>query len=108
MIFVQVNVFTKNFLRHLQDVLWTAIGTWWTGTYGLGLSVKTNDLNIEIGPFVGFRYSTSNGRKWSEPAAPDGAAINVSRNVFGEQAAGAPDRRSKGQARHQVRLVARR
>lgn len=66
--------------------------TWWTGTYGLGLSSATNSLSITIGPFVGFRHSTNNGKNWTEPAAPDGSAINVSHNLFGERAQTGPPR----------------
>jgi hypothetical protein len=65
-------------------------GTWWTGTYGLGLSHQTNSLSIEIGPFVGFRFSISDGRNWSEPSAPDGSPLNVSHNLFKEHAAAGP------------------
>ena len=67
-------------------------GTWWTGSYGLGLSSKTNSLSIEIGPFVGFRHSTDDGATWAAPRAPDGEALDVSRNLFGERAPDAPAR----------------
>jgi hypothetical protein len=80
-------------------------GTWWTGTYGLGISSKacpiamcpgqspadtTTSLSLMIGPFVGFRTSTNNGENWTEPRTPGGAAINVSHNLFGEVAADGP------------------
>lgn len=67
-------------------------GTWWTGTYGLGLSSETNSLSIEIGPFIGFRHSINDGKNWSEPTAPDGSQINVSNNLFGEHPPRGPGR----------------
>ncbi|KAK7233827.1 hypothetical protein SO694_001000102 [Aureococcus anophagefferens] len=66
-------------------------GTWWTGSYGLGLSSKTNSLSIEIGPFVGFRHSVDGGATWKKPMS-GGAELNVSRNLWGERAADAPPR----------------
>ena len=76
-------------------------GTWWTGTYGLGISSKpcpptqcpgslTNSLSLEIGPFVGFRHSRNRGKNWSEPVHPDGSEMNVSHNLFRERAAEGP------------------
>ena len=63
-------------------------GTWWTGTYGLGMTTNPNrtfQQSVEIGPFVGFRYSTDMGATWTEPAAPGGAALSVGRSLFGEK-----------------------
>ena len=76
-------------------------GTWWTGTYGLGVSSqacptaqcpgsRTNSLSLEVGPFVGFRHSINRGKNWSEPVRPDGTAVNVSSNLFRERAAEGP------------------
>lgn len=75
---------------HVHLPPWAGTGTWWTGTYGLGLSSKTNSLSIEIGPFIGFRHSMNDGKNWSEPTAPDGSQMNVSNNLFSEHAPRGP------------------
>eukprot|EP00041_Stephanoeca_diplocostata_P025376 m.661222 g.661222 ORF g.661222 m.661222 type:complete len:1283 (+) comp22735_c0_seq3:18-3866(+) len=64
-------------------------GTWWVGTYGLAVGdaaceAGTNVLQFcEMGPFVGFRFSTNRGVTWQE------SKWNVTHNLFGERA-GAP------------------
>eukprot|EP00039_Didymoeca_costata_P021618 m.344993 g.344993 ORF g.344993 m.344993 type:complete len:521 (+) comp25570_c0_seq1:139-1701(+) len=62
-------------------------GVWWVGTYALG----DFDLECEyykkqyaclqfcnMGPFIGFRYSTDKGKTWTEPSQ------NTSNNLFNE------------------------
>ncbi|KAH8059628.1 hypothetical protein JL722_5257 [Aureococcus anophagefferens] len=76
-------------------------GTWWTGSYGLGLSSKTNSLSIEIGPFVGFRHSVDGGATWKKPMS-GGAELNVSR-TSGASAADAPPAARRSTANRSAR-----
>jgi len=66
--------------------------TWWIGSYGGSEGDKGCEMGTGVpqlcvmGPFAGFRHSTDQGRNWSEPRAPDGSSLNISKALFGEKA----------------------